>query len=87
MLKALGSGIIPPKVPFRSLVEVTDRKTGRKAIAPFIDIGPATYTGNFLDVTVAVARKFNPNASAINFEMSCDYRVIGGAKFFEVASG
>lgn len=81
VLKALGDGIIPSKVPYLSRVEITDLHTGRKVIAPFIDIGPATHTGNFLDVTVAVARKFNPKATATNFEMICDYRIIGAAKF------
>ena len=81
LIKALGSGIIPPTVPFLLPVEITELSTGKKFTAPFIDIGPATHTGNGLDVTVAVARKFNPRASATNFEMRCDYRVIGGARF------
>ncbi len=79
--KALGDGIIPPKVPFHLLVEVTDRATGHTETAPFIDLGPATYTENYLDVTVAVAKTFNPNATATNFEMICSYRVLGGAKY------
>lgn len=81
VLAALKDGLIPPKVPFRLPVEITQLVTGKKVTAPFIDIGPATRTNNYLDVTVAVAKEFNPKASATNFEMRCDFRVIGAAKY------
>lgn len=78
---ALEDGIIPSSVPFTICVEVTDRETGRKWVGAFIDLGPATWTGNYIDLTVAMAKKFNPNASATNFSMMCDYRILGGAEY------
>lgn len=81
VLKALKDGIIPSKLPFLLPVQVTDLKTRRTESGPFIDIGPATHTGNYIDLTVALAKKFNPKATATNFEMMCDFRVIGGAKY------
>lgn len=81
--KALGDGLIPETVPFLLPVEVTDLATRKTFSGPFIDIGPATHTGNYLDLTVALARKFNPHATARSFEIRCDYRVIGGAKFVQ----
>lgn len=78
---ALGDGLIPPGVPFLLPVEVTDRSTGKTVSAPFIDLGPATHTGNYIDLTIAAARQFNPKASVTNFEILCDYRIVGGAKF------
>lgn len=79
--KALGEGIIPPGLPFLLPVEVTDLATGKTHSAPFIDIGPATHTGNYIDLTPAFARQFDPHATATRFEIRCDYRVKGGAKF------
>lgn len=81
VLKALGDGLFPPRLPFHLQVEITELKTGKKTTAPFIDIGPATHTGNYLDVTVAVAREFDPKATATRFAMRCDFRVIGGARY------
>lgn len=81
VLKALGDGLIPPRVPFHLPVEITDLATGHQEWAPFIDIGPASHTGNYLDVTEAVAKKFDPEATARSFEMRCDYRIVGGAKY------
>lgn len=78
---ALGDGIIPPRVPFLLPVQVKDLSTGLISSAPFIDLGPATHTGNYIDLTIAFARQFNKHATATNFEIQCDYRIIGGAKF------
>lgn len=79
--RALGDSPLPKSLPFLLPVEITERATGRTFTAPFIDLGPDLNTGNGLDVTVAVAKHFNPKASATNFEMRCDYRILGGAEF------
>lgn len=68
-----------PKVPWKTPVRVS--AMGQVHEFPVIDIGPAKRTGNALDLTIAAARLFNPRASATNFEMHCEYRIIGGAKF------
>lgn len=76
---ALFGSPIPATLPFFSTVRVI---SGSKSVdLPFIDIGPAKRTGNALDLTVAAAKLFNPNASAVNFEMRCNYRILGGAKY------
>jgi hypothetical protein len=67
--------------PTGAHVEVTDPATGKKTIVPVIDLGPAKGTGHALDLTVAAARLFKPNATANNFAMKLNYRIIDGAKF------
>jgi hypothetical protein len=62
-------------------VEVTDPATGVKTTVPVIDLGPAKNTGHALDLTVAAARVFKSNATANNFSMKLNYRIVGGAKF------
>jgi len=77
-LKALGGSPLP-KVPWKTMVRVT---AGSKSIeVPVIDLGPAKHTGNAIDLTIAAARFFDPRATATRFEMRCDVRIIGGAKF------
>ena len=78
-LKAVLGGSPVPRLPWLTLVEVTDIATYRKMTLPVIDLGPAKKTGNAIDLTVAAARRFNPKASATNFEMRCNYRIIEGA--------
>lgn len=68
-----------PKVPWRTPVRVS--AMGQVHEFPVIDIGPAKRTGNALDLTLAAARLFDPRASAKNFEMRCEYRILGGARF------
>jgi hypothetical protein len=82
LLKALGGSPIP-SIPFQIKVEVTDPATGKTLTVPFIDIGPAKWTGNALDLTIAAARYFNPKATANRFELLCSYRIIGGAKYLK----
>jgi hypothetical protein len=60
-------------------VEVMDPKTGRQIILPVIDLGPAKHTGHPLDLTEAAARFFKSNATANNFSMVLNYRLIKGA--------
>lgn len=92
-LAALGGSPIP-KMPFGvnssgtdipspngTHVEVTDPSTGKKLIVPVVDVGPAKKTGHPLDLTIAAAKVFNPSASATNFSMRLDFRIIGGKKF------
>lgn len=76
--KALDGSPIP-KVPWKTAVHVTSG--GLTHEFPVIDIGPAKKTGNALDLTIAAARLFKSSASARNFEMQCDFVIVGGAKF------
>lgn len=78
LLKALGGSPIP-KVPWKTMVAVTCGKITHKF--PVIDLGPAKRTGNAIDLTVPAARLYDAKATATRFEMICDYRIIGGAKF------
>lgn len=80
LLKALGGSPIP-KLPWKTQVEITGG--GKRLIVPVIDLGPAKRTGNAIDLTLAAARFFKPGASATNFEMICNYRILGGAKFLK----
>lgn len=70
-----------PIIPWRTMVEVRDRRTGKTIMVPVIDLGPAKYTGNAIDLTVAAARQFDPRATATNFETRVDFRIIDGAKY------
>lgn len=79
LIKALGGSPIPAQIPFQTVVEVT--RGDRVERFPFIDLGPAKKTDNAIDLTVASARKFNPNATATNFQMICSYRIINGAHY------
>ena len=68
-----------PRLPWLTQVEVT---AGDKTVVlPVIDLGPAKYTGNVLDLTPAAARLFDPGASAVNFSATVNARIIGGARF------
>jgi hypothetical protein len=67
--------------PTGAHVEVTDPATGKKTMVPVIDLGPAKGTGHALDLTVAAAQVFKANATANNFGMKLNYRIIDGAKF------
>jgi len=80
LLKALGGSPIP-KVPWKTQVEVTRLSDGKKVTVELIDLGPAKYTGNAIDLTIAAARLFDPHASASNFELQCSYRILGAAKY------
>ncbi len=80
LLVALGGSPIP-KVPWRTKVRVTSN--GKSVDLPVIDLGPAKKTGNAIDLTIAAARLFDPSATATRFEMRCDYRILGGAKYLQ----
>lgn len=62
-------------------IVVTEIATGKSITIPVIDLGPGKRTGNAIDLTIAAARQFDPNASATDFEIRCDVRIIGAAKF------
>jgi hypothetical protein len=81
LIKALGGSPIP-KLPWKTMVEITI-PTGPKLTVPVIDMGPAKWTGNALDLTLAAAKFFNPKATANRFELACDFRILGGAKFLK----
>lgn len=68
-----------PRVPWFTNVAVTSG--GKTHTFPVIDLGPARHTKNALDLSVAAARKFKPDATATNFAMTCSYRILGGAKY------
>lgn len=48
---------------------------------PVIDLGPKGGTGNFIDLSIAAARRFDHRASARNFKMRVDVRILGGAAY------
>lgn len=80
--EALEGSPIPESLPFNTPVEVMSE--GIRITVPFIDLGPnLEVTENALDLTVASAKEFDPNASATNFEMICSYRIIGGAQYLD----
>ncbi len=68
-----------PRVPWKTEVRVTN---GIGTVnLPVIDLGPGKRTGNAIDLTIAAARFFKPNATARNFEARVDFTIIGAAKF------
>lgn len=82
LLRALGGSAIPPHLPFiHTVVEIESVSTGHKTLAPFIDLGPARSTGNACDLTIAVAREFTPLASATNFSLQANIRILNGAQY------
>ena len=82
LLKALGGSPIP-KLPWKTMVQITEAATGKILTVPVIDLGPAKRTGNAIDLTVAAARYFKPTATATNFSMACHFKILGGAKFLK----
>lgn len=60
---------------------------GRVLVTQIIDLGPGKQATtnpsepHAVDLTVAAARFFDSHASATNFEMRCNVRIIGGAKY------
>lgn len=79
--RSLEGSPIPQALPWRAPVQFTERATGKTLVVPFIDLGPDLNTENAGDLTVAAAKHFNPAATARNFEMLADIRIIGGAKY------
>jgi hypothetical protein len=75
--KALAGSPIP-KMPYKGSVVVTSG--GKSLTMPCIDLGPAKRTGNAIDLTIQAARHFKAGASATNFAMTCDFRILGAAK-------
>lgn len=80
-LAALGGAAIPSHLPFHTTVEIEAISSGHKVLAPFIDLGPARHTGNACDLTIAVAKEFNPHASATDFSLQANVRIINGAHY------
>lgn len=75
----IGSPI--PMLPWKTLVRFTDLIRGSSIDVPVIDLGPARDTGNQADLSIAAARHFDAGASARDFELRCEVRILGGAKF------
>jgi len=79
-LKALGGSPIPANLPFKTPVQFS--ANGKSITVPFIDVGPAKWTGNEGDLTIAAAKQFKPNATANNFEINgVEIRILGGAEY------
>lgn len=72
-----------PRVPWGTLVRITHMNgvDVPDYTFPVIDLGPNKKTGNALDLTIAAARLYSARASAINFEATVDFTIIGGAKY------
>lgn len=60
---------------------------GRTLVTQIIDLGPGKQATtnpsepHAVDLTVAAARFFDPEATATNFSMRCNVRIIGAAKY------
>ena len=50
---------------------------------PVIDLGPAAWTKDAIDLSVALARKYKPKATANNFGSGIVYRIRGAAKYLK----
>jgi hypothetical protein len=73
---------VPFNIPWQTLVKFTDLKTGKTVTTALIDIGPAKWTRNGGDMTVAAARQIVAGATANNFgPRRMNARIIGGAAF------
>jgi hypothetical protein len=68
------------KLPWKTEVLFT-APTGQSIAVNLIDEGPAKWTKNIGDLTVAAARYFDPRATANNFGRTLSIRIIGGAKY------
>lgn len=68
-------------------VIVTWPDGSKSPLLPVIDLGPAVYTGNVIDLTQAAARLYARNATSTNFSAVVEARVIGGAKFIFLKTG
>lgn len=83
----IGSPI--PMLPWKTMVRVTPNAfqhpgtddTPSYIDVPVIDLGPARDTGNAVDLTIAAARCFIPSATASDFELRCEVRILGGARY------
>jgi len=71
-----------PKLPWRTPVFFTDPATGRKVGTQLIDEGPAKWTKNSGDLTVAAAREFDTRATANAADIPrLTIRIPGAAKY------
>jgi hypothetical protein len=81
-----------PSMPFGLYPDGTDNPHGahvdiifpdKRVVfnVPVIDLGPAKWTGNAIDLSIALARKYDPRATANNFEAKVDVRIKGAVRF------
>lgn len=70
-----------PKMPWKTPVVFQDIQSGKTVMTNLIDLGPAKWTKNIGDLTVAAAKEFDVNATANNFKMNLAIRIIGGAQY------
>lgn len=69
-----------PKLPWSTKV-IFAAPSGQEVTASLIDEGPAKWTKNIGDLTVAAARQFDQAATANNFGRTLSIRILGGAKY------
>ncbi len=79
LLKSLGNSPIPHKLPFKTLVQVTNSKDFSSITVPFIDIGPARSTKHGLDLTQQAFKMIGGDLAHGTLNVS--YRIIGGAQY------
>lgn len=75
----IGSPI--PMLPWKTLVRFTDLIRGSSIEVPVIDLGPGRSTNHQGDLTVAATRHFSADASATDFLLHCEIRILGAAKY------
>jgi hypothetical protein len=63
-------------------VVIQDVVTGKQSpVVPVIDLGPSGYTGNAIDMSVALAKTFDPHATANNFKRKVNVRILNAARY------
>lgn len=63
-------------------VDITFLNSGKTVSnVPVVDCGPSKTALGQIDLTVALARMFDPKATANNFMAKVSYRILGGAKY------
>lgn len=84
-----------PRMPFGLTADGFDKPDGCHCDIEFIEsgvkvqnvqvieLGPADWTGNAADCTIALARKANPNATANDFEARVNVRIKNAAKYLK----
>lgn len=73
-----------PRLPWFTMVEVTNRETGASISVPLIDLGPSKFTRAGLDLTQPSFRALGGNLNSGSLQV--DYRIVGGASGSQSAS-
>jgi hypothetical protein len=67
-----------PKIPWRTLVQVFSRETGRMLRIPVIDIGPSKHARSLAAIDLTQAAFAALGGSKSRGHINVDYRVLGG---------